>query len=245
MSALSGMATNTSSRLLSVVSARRCLITVGTTNFDSLIRHLDSPGAAPAFLSALTRLGMTELTIQIGGTASYRPTLLPSLASALSPPLAVSILTLVPALLPLLSSSSLVISHAGAGTIVEALRLRLPLLVVVNEALMDNHQLQLARALACRRYLWMAQVSNILQVLDQLKTDRLTVQPAPAAAAAPAEDDDDDDDDDEAEDEEDEEDESKWGERGERVHVDYSLRPYPAADSSRFVRVLEQELDAV
>jgi beta-1,4-N-acetylglucosaminyltransferase len=236
------MASDTASRLLSVVSTKRCLITVGTTNFDSLIRHLDSPGAAPAFLATLTHLGMTELTIQIGGTATYRPTHLPSLASALSPPVAVNVITLVPALLPLLSSSSLIISHAGAGSIVEALRLRLPLLVVVNEALMDNHQLQLARALACRRYLWMAQVSNILQVLNQLKTERLIVQPAAVVAAA-----EDDDDDEEAEDEDDDddEDESKWGSRGERVHVDYSLRPYPAADSSRFIRVLEQELDAV
>ena len=37
----------TSARLLSAVTGKRCLITVGTTNFDSLIRALDQPQAAP------------------------------------------------------------------------------------------------------------------------------------------------------------------------------------------------------
>lgn len=36
--------------------------------------------------------------------------------------------------------AALVISHAGAGSIFEALRAARPLIVVVNEALMDNHQ---------------------------------------------------------------------------------------------------------
>ncbi|PIN08511.1 N-acetylglucosaminyldiphosphodolichol N-acetylglucosaminyltransferase [Handroanthus impetiginosus] len=39
-----------------------------------------------------------------------------------------------------LKSASLVISHAGSGSIFETLRLRKPLIVVVNEDLMDNHQ---------------------------------------------------------------------------------------------------------
>jgi UDP-N-acetylglucosamine transferase subunit ALG13 len=33
-----------------------------------------------------------------------------------------------------------VVSHAGAGSVFEALGGRRPLLVVVNETLMDNHQ---------------------------------------------------------------------------------------------------------
>jgi len=46
------------------------------------------------------------------------------------------------------ASAALVVSHAGAGSVFEALRARKPLLVVVNKALADNHQLELARALA-------------------------------------------------------------------------------------------------
>lgn len=46
-------------------------------------------------------------------------------------------------------SSSLVVSHAGAGSVFEALRAEKPLLVVVNPILADNHQTELADALSC------------------------------------------------------------------------------------------------
>eukprot|EP00435_Cladocopium_sp_Y103_P039529 s1628_g10.t1 len=49
---------------------------------------------------------------------------------------------LKPSLEDEMSSASLVISHAGAGSIIEALRQKRRLLVVVNPALMDNHQLE-------------------------------------------------------------------------------------------------------
>lgn len=40
--------------------------------------------------------------------------------------------------------ADLVISHAGAGSILDSLRLGAPLMVCVNEKLMDNHQQQIA-----------------------------------------------------------------------------------------------------
>ena len=45
-------------------------------------------------------------------------------------------------------SATFVISHAGAGSVFEALRLFKPLLVVVNPVLADNHQTELADALS-------------------------------------------------------------------------------------------------
>jgi beta-1,4-N-acetylglucosaminyltransferase len=39
----------------------------------------------------------------------------------------------------------MVVSHAGAGSVMEALRLRKPLLVVTNDALMDAHQSELGK----------------------------------------------------------------------------------------------------
>ena len=46
-----------------------------------------------------------------------------------------------------MSLADVIISHAGAGSVMEALRLKKKLIVVVNDLLMDNHQVELATAL--------------------------------------------------------------------------------------------------
>jgi beta-1,4-N-acetylglucosaminyltransferase len=49
-------------------------------------------------------------------------------------------------------SQGLVISHAGSGSILEALRYQVPLVVVPNTALLDNHQEELAVAMEKQNY---------------------------------------------------------------------------------------------
>ncbi|KAI5961237.1 ALG13 [Candida pseudojiufengensis] len=43
-----------------------------------------------------------------------------------------------------IESSTLVISHAGTGSIIDTLKYKKPLIVIVNNKLMDNHQLEIA-----------------------------------------------------------------------------------------------------
>lgn len=63
-----------------------------------------------------------------------------------------------------MKEADLIISHAGAGSIMEALRLKRPLIVVINESLMDNHQLELAQAMDERGYLKFCRTSQIFEV---------------------------------------------------------------------------------
>lgn len=111
--------------------------TVGTTQFDALTRALVSPEVT----SLLARQGYTRLLLQIGRGAE--PPLAASAGPA--PPLRVEWYRFKDSLEPDMHGAALLITHAGAGSIMEALKLFAPLLVVVNDALMDNHQEARAR----------------------------------------------------------------------------------------------------
>ncbi|CAD6576925.1 MAG: N-acetylglucosaminyldiphosphodolichol N-acetylglucosaminyltransferase catalytic subunit alg13 [Tremellales sp. Tagirdzhanova-0007] len=54
-----------------------------------------------------------------------------------------------------------VISHAGSGSILTVLRRAIPLLVVPNTSLMDNHQAELASALEAQGFLTVSTVEDL------------------------------------------------------------------------------------
>lgn len=68
--------------------------------------------------------------------------------------------------------AKLIISHAGAGSIMEALSLGRPLCVVTNDELMDGHQSELADALMERGYLVSTTVSHLVQTLNEFKASK-------------------------------------------------------------------------
>lgn len=147
--ALFGVKGNSSSEEKSV------FVTVGTTRFDSLVTAAVSPMA----LEWMASQGYTSLTIQYGTGKEpafkhhHHP----------SSPLKIQAYSFRPSLDEDMEKADLILSHAGAGTVMEALRLRKKLVVVINTLLMDNHQTELAGAMAERGNLFMVENPEMLQ----------------------------------------------------------------------------------
>ncbi|XP_043723347.1 UDP-N-acetylglucosamine transferase subunit ALG13 homolog [Telopea speciosissima] len=153
---------------------RIVFVTVGTTCFDALVRAVDSEEVKEELL----KKGYTHLLIQMGH-GSYVPTK----SCGEDGSLTVDYFTFSPSIVDYLRSASLVISHAGSGSIFETLRLRKPLFVVVNEDLMDNHQSELAEELAERKHLLCARPQMLYQTIAGMILDSLV--PYPPGDATP------------------------------------------------------------
>ncbi|XP_064584615.1 UDP-N-acetylglucosamine transferase subunit ALG13 homolog [Zonotrichia leucophrys gambelii] len=110
-------------------------VTVGTTSFDELIATARSPPA----LQALQSRGDQKLVLQAGRGSLPQP--------SSSPAVAVEAFRFKDSLAEELQSADLVVSHAGAGSCLETLEKGKPLIVVINDKLMNNHQLELAKQL--------------------------------------------------------------------------------------------------
>ncbi len=81
-------------------------------------------------------------------------------------PLVIQVYDFRPSLEDDMKKADLVLSHAGAGTVMEALRMKKKLVVVINTLLMDNHQTELAGAMAIRRHLIMVEEPGRLDHLE-------------------------------------------------------------------------------
>ncbi|KAM3321366.1 UDP-N-acetylglucosamine transferase subunit ALG13 [Capsicum chacoense] len=155
---------------------RVVFVTVGTTCFDALVRAVDTPEVK----NELFKKGYTDILIQMG-RGSYIPTRLT--AENGSP--ALDYFTFSSSIADYLKSASLVISHAGSGSIFETLRLGKPLIVVVNEDLMDNHQSELAEELADRKHLYCARPQTLYNTISDMNPGSLVpYQPGDAKPVA-------------------------------------------------------------
>ncbi|XP_015689179.1 UDP-N-acetylglucosamine transferase subunit ALG13 homolog [Oryza brachyantha] len=143
---------------------RTVFVTVGTTCFDALVKAVDSSQVKEALLQK----GYTDLVIQMG-----RGTYVPSKVSR-DGTLQVDYFTFSPSIADYVRDTSLVISHAGSGSIFETLRRGEPLIVVVNEDLMDNHQSELAEELAARKHLFCARPQTLGDTIQRMGIDTLT-----------------------------------------------------------------------
>ncbi|XP_058213521.1 uncharacterized protein LOC131325338 [Rhododendron vialii] len=153
---------------------RTVFVTVGSTCFDALVQAVDTSEVK----EELFRKGYTDLLVQIG-CGSYVP--IKSTGECES--LQVDCFTYSSSIADNLRSASLVISHAGSGSIFETLRLGKPLIVLVNEDLMDNHQSELAEELAQRKHLLCTRPQDLYQTIGGMNLESLV--PYPPADATP------------------------------------------------------------
>jgi len=141
-------------------AAPRVFVTVGSTCFEPLMQTLDT---APVQRALLQQLGCRQLVVQYGrGHTCPRP----RLAGATQ--LQLEVFRYRDSLAADMAAADLVISHAGAGSCIEALEAGVRLLVVVNDSLMHNHQSELAERLAADSHCDITNVAELERVLGRL-----------------------------------------------------------------------------
>lgn len=141
-------------------------VTVGTTSFDDLIQTI----TCPASVQALKANGYERLVLQVG-----RGSAVPEADSC--PQVELEVFRFKDSIAEDMRQADLVISHAGSGSCLEALGAGKPLLVVVNDKLMDNHQLELAQQLHVDSHCFYCTCSTLVETLRTM--DLSVLQPFP------------------------------------------------------------------
>ena len=153
-------------------------VTVGTTSFDGMVASVFSQGVAEAIRS----MGIVRLVVQLGRGALPRE--LEAAVTDATQRLASNkdngaihaqlhginyhVYRYKAAIAPDIAGAAFVVSHAGAGSIFETLRAQKPLVVVINTALADNHQVELAQAMSSRRHLAYCEPEGLAETLRGL-----------------------------------------------------------------------------
>jgi beta-1,4-N-acetylglucosaminyltransferase len=156
------------------------LITVGTTEFDELIDYLDMH--CDSFITSLQAIGCKSLRVQIGRGNTY-PSRLQSCCEKYK--LRVDIFRFKPTIDEEMRAADLIITHCGAGSIIESLSLEKLFIVVINRTLQGNHQMELANALTAEEYCTAAYptdlISEIQHIQRKLQESNLLVKIYPKA----------------------------------------------------------------
>ena len=156
---------------------RTCFVTIGATaSFTELVEAV----LEPDFCKALEKHSYTHLLVQYGrhGTDFYEECLQQAKIAMPDSKLKVAGFALdenglrkymIPAKGHGNTSATegVVISHAGSGTVMDALRISVPLIVVPNSSLLDNHQVELAEALAEQEYVVHGRLEDLAGALQE------------------------------------------------------------------------------
>jgi len=147
-------------------------VTVGSTSFDGLIQFVDKEEFGKLF----KRLGYSGLHIQYG-RGGYLPS-----SKLRDSSFEIQTFAFKESLKEEMDNASLIISHAGAGSIIESLSSGKPLIVVPNESLMNNHQVQLAFKFAQLGFLQCAKLDSngeggLFSAVEKCQANPLTLFP--------------------------------------------------------------------
>ncbi|XP_003703929.1 alg13 UDP-N-acetylglucosaminyltransferase subunit [Megachile rotundata] len=138
-------------------------VTVGTTKFDDLIKTV----LTSEILQALSLKGYNEMILQIGKTVFVPDcTLHYGFVN-------IEYFNLCFNIQEYVENADLIISHAGAGSILDALEKRKNLIVVTNQSLMDNHQLELAEQLYKDEHLYYCTCETLLDTIQTMDFTKL------------------------------------------------------------------------
>ena len=153
------------------MSEKQILITVGTTKFENLIKAIDDV----KFYEMIIDNGFTKLIIQ-KGYGEY----IPQNHKKYENKIKIQISEILNNFENIIKSSELIISHAGAGIILESLKNKRKVIVCVNDELMDNHQIELATSLHEDGYLYFCKdLSNITSEADKIISNSYKIKEYP------------------------------------------------------------------
>jgi beta-1,4-N-acetylglucosaminyltransferase len=134
-------------------------VTVGTTLFEPLVAAVVTPSA----LQWMTKNGYTHLIVQYG--KGVKPVVEQKNVSLSD--LTIELYDFKPSLRNDMLKADCIICHAGAGTLMEALAMGKKVVAVINTALMDNHQAELAYALSAHKLLFVVESAVELAAISK------------------------------------------------------------------------------
>lgn len=153
------------------MSEKQILITVGTTKFENLIKAIDSE----KFYEMLINNGFTKIIFQ-KGYGEYIPKNYKNYENKIK----IQISEILNNFENIIKSSELIISHGGAGIILESLKNKRKVIVCVNDKLMDNHQIELATSLHENGYVYYCKnLSNIIEDTEKVISNHFKLKEYP------------------------------------------------------------------
>jgi beta-1,4-N-acetylglucosaminyltransferase len=143
-------------------------VTVGTTLFEPLVAAVVSETSR----QWMERAGYTRLVVQYG--KGVPPVLLQQRQQQQKQKqLTVELYDFKPSLSQDMAAADLIVCHAGAGTLMEALQMgagKKVIVTVINTALMDNHQTEVAHALSEKHFLYVVDdAADLVSHWDQVE----------------------------------------------------------------------------